>query len=138
MAEFNLERFKYAWRGDWVAGTNYNRDDIIRFSGKTYVCVKGHIAQATFAEDLNNILEGSDPPQPDPRWIVMTASRSFRGNWTASTQYIIDDLVQYQGSLHLCIKDHTSTDNFGDNADSWGLQALGLGYENDWQSSTDY
>lgn len=138
MAEFNLERFKYSWKGDWTANTTYDRDDIVRVSGKAYVCVKGHVSDNIFANDLNAILPGSNPPQPDPRWIVMVASRSFKGEWTENTDYLQDDIVHYQGSLHLCIKDHTSTTFFGDNADAWGLQALGQGFENEWQSGTDY
>lgn len=46
MAEFNLERIRFRWKGDWIASTNYVKDDIVRFQGKTYVCLIGHESAA--------------------------------------------------------------------------------------------
>ena len=54
MAEFKLERFKYNWRGDWAAGTEYKRDDVIRLGGKSYVCLVKHTASSIFASDLRS------------------------------------------------------------------------------------
>ena len=45
MAEFKLEKFKYKWRGDWSASTSYKRDDVVRVSGKSYVCIITHTAE---------------------------------------------------------------------------------------------
>ena len=42
MAEFKLERFKYKWKGAWVTGTPYKRDDVIRLNGRSYVCSYTH------------------------------------------------------------------------------------------------
>ena len=56
MAEFRLERFKYVWRGAWVTGTVYSRDDIVRVKGKSYVCLVGHTASTDFREDLDYIV----------------------------------------------------------------------------------
>ena len=51
MAEFKLERFKYTWKGDWVTGTAYKRDDVIRVGGKSYVCVITHVSNPAFRTD---------------------------------------------------------------------------------------
>ena len=63
MAEFKLDRFKYNWKGEWATATVYNRDDVVRVKGKTYVCLIGHTAAPEFRTDLNAILPGSVPPQ---------------------------------------------------------------------------
>ena len=42
MAEFNLERIRFRWKADWLASTVYVKDDIVRFQGKSYVCLIGH------------------------------------------------------------------------------------------------
>ena len=55
MAEFKLERFKYNWRGNWVTGREYNRDDVVRLNGKSYVCLVGHTASSLFSSDLTAI-----------------------------------------------------------------------------------
>ena len=66
MAEFKLDRFKYNWKGEWNTATVYNRDDVVRVKGKTYVCLEGHTAATEFRTDQNAILPGSVPPQPQP------------------------------------------------------------------------
>ena len=48
MAEFILDRFKYNWIGDWTAATTYDRDDIVRVGGKSYVALESHVSDAIF------------------------------------------------------------------------------------------
>ena len=93
MAEFKLERFKYNWRGAWTTSATYKRDDVVRVNGKSYVCIVTHVASAAFRTDLTAILPGSSPPQPQPKWVVMTSGRSFVGDWTLGTDYNLGDVV---------------------------------------------
>ena len=46
MAEFKLGRIRFIWKGDWVTATTYYKDDIVRYGGNTYICIKGHTAPA--------------------------------------------------------------------------------------------
>ena len=71
MAEFKLDRFKYSWKGDWTTATDYKRDDIVRVGGKSYVCIVTHTAASNFYVDLLYNVPGSNPPVPDPKWVVM-------------------------------------------------------------------
>ena len=75
MAEFSLDRFKFRWKGDWTTGEPYRRDDIIRVGGKSYVCLIAHTSSALFRTDLLATLPGSNPPQAQPRWVVMTSGK---------------------------------------------------------------
>ena len=137
MAEFKLERFKYIWKGTWTTGTNYNRDDVVRLSGKSYVCLIQHTASADFNTDLNAILAGSNPPQPAPKWVVMTSGQTFVGAWTTSTQYQISDIVLFDGSLWAATAGHVSTD-FRSDSENWTLFADGIKYVSNYQSGRGY
>jgi len=72
MSEFNIQRFRYTWKGEWQAGEEYKRDDVVSLSGKSYVCLITHTASQRFQDDLNRILPGSEPPQPEPRWVLIS------------------------------------------------------------------
>jgi len=137
MAEFKLERFKYSWKGDWAGGTDYRRDDIVKVGGKSYVCLETHTADSDFNVDLNAIIPGSNPPQPAPRWKVMTDSRAFAGTWQTGTAYQLGDIVAYDGSLWICSTGHTST-AFENEADNWTIFVDGIKYKVDWQTGESY
>ena len=137
MAEFKLERFKYNWKGDWTTATAYKRDDVVRVNGKSYVCIITHAASSTFAADLDAILPGSVPPQPQPKWTVMTNGFSFVGDWTASTNYNLGDIAKYNGSLWRCVINHTGSSFAGD-IGNWVAFSQTTSFDGPWASSTSY
>jgi hypothetical protein len=137
MAEFKLDRFKYDWKGNWQAGAFYKRDDVVRVNGKSYVCVITHTANPAFRTDLTAILPGSEPPQPQPRWTVMTGGRSFVGDWTTGTAYNLGDIVKYNGSLWLCVNSHAAS-SFASNFDNWEVFAQTSAFVGNWSSNTSY
>ena len=138
MAEFKIDRFKYNWKGSWEPATEYKRDDIARVNGRSYVCIKGHISAGAFGDDLNATLPGSEPPQPDPRWIVMTVSKSFIGNWTIGTDYNKGDLVLLDGTVWLCIAPHNAIDFATDVVDKWEVFTKSISFVGIWTESTTY
>ena len=137
MAEFKLERFKYNWKGAWVTGTAYKRDDVVRVGGKSYVCILTHAASSTFRADLDAILPGSIPPQAQPRWVVMTNGFSFVGDWSTSTNYNLGDIAKYNGSLWLCTINHSASSFAGDIA-NWTAFSQTTSFVGPWASSTSY
>ena len=137
MAEFRLERFKYTWKGEWTSGVSYRRDDVVRVNGKSYVCVIGHVSSGAFRTDLDAILPGSVPPQPQPKWVVMTNGFSFVGDWETSTDYNLGDVVLYNGSLWLCTVNHASN-NFATDIDNWTTLTQTTSFVGEWSTSTDY
>ena len=137
MAEFKLERFKYNWRGDWVTGTAYKRDDVVRVGGKSYVCIITHAASANFRDDLDAILPGSVPPQALPRWTVMTNGFSFVGDWATGTEYNLGDIVKYNGSLWLCSTNHLSS-AFATQIDNWTTFSQTTTFLGNHTGSTSY
>lgn len=137
MAEFKLERFKYNWRGVWQPSIVYNRDDIVRVNGVSYVCVIGHTSSADFNTDLDAILPGSIPPQPQPKWVVMTSSKSFVGEWQTGYQYQEQDIVIFDGSLWVANNGHFSS-TFHQDAANWTLYIDNIQFKTNWQTATNY
>ena len=137
MAEFRLERFKYTWRGNWSSGVDYKRDDVVRLNGKSYVCVYTHTSNASFRTDLNKILEGSIPPQPQPRWIIMTGGKSFAGDYTSGVDYNLGDIVLFNGVLWLCTVPHNSS-SFNVDVANFEIFANGVSFLGSWTSNTVY
>ena len=137
MAEFRLERFKYTWKGEWTDGFAYKRDDVVRVNGKSYVCVIGHVSSGAFRTDLDAILPGSVPPQPQPKWVVMTSGFSFVGDWETSTDYNLGDIVLYDGSLWRCVINHNSS-SFAVDIANWLAFSQTTSFVGAWVASTSY
>jgi hypothetical protein len=141
MAEFKLGRIRFIWKNNWATGVTYVKDDIVRYGGKTYVCVSGHTAAADFYTDLNNV---------PTHWNQVSDGSEWKGDWTTSTYYKVNDLVRYGGRIYLCNLGHQSnaSANSGTSPDitagleadftKWDLYATGLDWKGDWATSTRY
>ena len=137
MAEFKLDRFKYNWKGQWTQSTAYLKDDIVYNGGKSYVCIVSHTSTLNFENELARILPGSNPPAPDPYWIVMTSSKTFSGNYTTGIDYAPGEIVFYQGKLHLCTKPHTAS-NFATQTTYWEDFGDGIDFIGPWVAAASY
>jgi hypothetical protein len=133
MAEFKLGRIRFVWKGAWVTGTTYYKDDVVRFGGKVYLCQIGHTASANFNTDLD-----INPT----KWNLMSDGQRWRDDWTISTVYEEGDLVKYGGTIYICIDGHTSaaTAALGleSNSGDWNTFAEGTEWKGVWNVSTRY
>ena len=101
MADFNIDRIRFRWKGEWDELFDYVKDDIVYYKGNTYVCMIGHTSTTVFIDDLN-------PVEGDPKWELMFSGGVWRGNWTNNTYYTHNDLVKYFGYVYRCLIEHTS------------------------------
>ncbi len=65
----------------------------------------------------------------------------WRSDWTASTAYVIDDIVKYGANTYVCIVNHTSVasqNDFYSQSLSWDLQGEGVANKGDWAATTWY
>jgi hypothetical protein len=67
----------------------------------------------------------------------------WRGDWAASTAYLIDDIVKYGGNTYVVLTNHTSqaatADFYTDlTAGKYQLHTEGLFFKGDWAGSTFY
>ena len=59
--------------------TAYNRDDVVRYGGSTWICVRQHTA-SVFATD-QIFVANAGATDPTPAWITMTDGNAWRGHW---------------------------------------------------------
>ena len=76
MSEFKINKFRYTWRGNWVTNTLYKKDDVIKYGGGSWVCIRGHTSAANFNNDLNFTFPGDT--SPSPAWEKMTDGYVWR------------------------------------------------------------
>ena len=185
MAEFKLGRIRFIWKGAWSTGTIYYKDDVIRYGGRTYICILGHTASGTFEADQstkwNNLADGqewksdwalstiykpndivkygsllyvcntghtsasttSDGLELDQsKWDLWTEGFDWKGVWGVSTRYKVNDIVAYGGDLYLCTEKHTSAASTSDGLEldnaKWDTFARGLEWRGNWTSTTRY
>jgi hypothetical protein len=144
MADFKLSRIRYKWKGTWTPGTEYIPDDIVRYSGKVFVCIDQHTSSLEIYTDIN-FLNNDVPPQPVPRWELMMDGKTWRGIWTASTFYDIGDIIKYHGINYICINKHISSssdssseEEFENDKSNWIVYIETVDWRSIWQTSTYY
>ena len=133
MAEFNLERIRFRWKGDWQISTKYVKDDIVRYQGKSYVCLLGH------ESGPNTIYPDLDLPAPDTRWELMFDGNQWRSDWLPDTLYSLGDIIKYNGYLYQCVVGHQSTNVVSqgpiDDIEKWTIVATTYNWLNTWTPS---
>ena len=67
---------------------------------------------------------------------------NWRGNWAASTDYVIDDIVKFGANTYVCTTNHTSVSNeqqwYGTDLSNWSLHTEGITNRGEWQSGVYY
>jgi hypothetical protein len=130
MAEFKLGRIRFIWKGAWITAVEYFIDDVIRYGGRTYICVVGHTSNV-FQTDLDAT-----------KWNLMSDGQEWKANWSLNTTYKPNDIVKYGGYLYIANEGHTSaaTTTLGLEADQskWDLFSEGFDYKSDWAINTRY
>ena len=138
--DFKIARIRYTWKGNWAAATEYVKDSVVAYAGKTYVCFTTHTSGATFG-----------PALASATWVLMLDGYTWRSTWTISTLYNVGDLVKYNGIVYRCLTYHTSkntTTSGVDGADTtsglegdqekWEIVAKSDYWTQDWTVSTRY
>ena len=128
MAEFKLGRIRFVWKNTWVAsGTTYIKDDVVRYGGKTYVCILGHVSTSNFYTDLT------------ANWQLAADGQAWLGNWTAAgTYYKVGDTVVWGGQVYICKTGHASQATLEADQSKWDLFASGFNWMNAWATATYY
>jgi len=135
MAEFKITRFRYTWKGDWTTTTAYNKDDVVYYSGSSYVCIRQHTS-SSFNTEQSYLPPGET--LVSPAWVKSVDGRQFNGEWSSSTQYFLGDLVLSGGNVYLCVGGHTSQNDFNDDIVYWEVYAVGSNWRNNWSQNSIY
>jgi len=117
------------WKGTWIAGFAYKRNDMVKYGGITYVCIEDHTAAATDSLGLEDDIE---------KWNVINSGIDYKLTWASSTRYKLNDIVTYGAGVFICVTAHTSTSDFGNDASNWTEFVEGLQFESDWTPTGEY
>jgi hypothetical protein len=136
MAEFKISRFRYTWRNEWAADSStYNKDDIVLYQGKAWVCIRQHTA-STFYQDQAYVPPGET--LVSPAWIKMTDGQKYLGGWAPNQVYDAGVLVNIGANVYLCITSHTAGSNFSTTIANWEIFATGSKFRSAWTASTRF
>lgn len=118
------------WNNTWTASTYYNLNDIVKWGGIVYRCNTAHTS-ATYVTPTFLGLE-----QDLSKWTVVHSGIDYKQAWAQNTRYKKADVVKYNSSLWYCDTAHISGSLI--NETNFSLWLPGLGWEDEWQSGTDY
>lgn len=128
-AEFKISRLIYNWRGTWTASEFYNRDAIVEYEGKAYLCLVPNTASSNFYDDLNYPVF--------PKWQLLLEGKTWKNEWEPNTFYSVGNLVTYGGRTYICIEGHTSGSS-EITLSKWSVFARSSKWQQDWQINTVY
>jgi len=81
ITSINLGKIKFNWKGAWALGVPYVKDDVVRYSGSSYVCVTGHTSATSWATNSSKfelMAEGTTPTTTQGDLIVRGATQDER------------------------------------------------------------
>ena len=122
-----------SWKGDWSTDTSYVINDVVKYGGILYIANTAHTSASTTALGLEN---------DSSKWTQFAEGTDWKGNWTVSTRYKLNDLVRYGGITYLVTTGHTSAGTAADgleaNIGNFEVYSQGIEYKGDWASATRY
>jgi hypothetical protein len=81
ITSINLGKIKFNWKGAWALGVAYVKDDVVRYSGSSYVVVTGHTSATSWATNSSKfelMAEGTTPTTTQGDLIYRGASSDTR------------------------------------------------------------
>jgi hypothetical protein len=136
MAEFNIPRIRYRWKGYWTTTTAYIEDDIVFYAGSSWACIRPHTS-GNFNTDQTYLADPLDSAASSA-WTKVTDGYKFRGVWASSTIYGPGDIAIIGGNLYLCTTGHTSALYFETNITDWDIFIEGNNWRTTWTPNSIY
>ncbi len=104
IANWTVQINSQDWKINWQANTYYKLNDIVRYGGIVYRCTVSHQS----SDELQGLESSSS------FWSTVSIADDWKGEWTPSTRYKSNDLVQYGARVYRCAVGHTSATGVGD------------------------
>jgi len=131
----SIKLLGFNFRGTWNGDLIYNLNDVVSNSGNAYICIAITIV-GTDIVDTNfwNVL------------VIGGKSLNPRGSFNPSLTYLKNDIVSYNNSSYICIK-NTNAGTVITNTEFWSVLALkgtngidgtSFTYKNTWSDTTAY
>lgn len=112
-----LQNVGLSYRGNWVTGTDYEIDDLVRHGGQTYIVKLRHESPADFVDSVD-----------DGDVEIFTAGTRWRGTWATAQVYLIGDLAFDGVTTYIATADHTAGATFAGDLANWDVYSQGADY----------
>lgn len=119
----DLGKIRFNFTGDWLVGTTYEYNDVVRYGGNVYVYTY-------------NLSTAGNLPTNTTYWALMIESFDFTGTYNPATAYKIGNGVAYGGIVYVCIADVTGTSP--PNPTYWSKFVDGIQFESTFNIATAY
>ena len=134
--KWNLVANGQNWKGAWTTDTDYVYDDIVSYGARLYIANTVHTS-------ASSAIDASDGLELDQlKWDIFAEGLDWKGNWTTSTRYKVNDLVKYGGTTYVCNTLHVSAASEADGLEvdqsNWDYFNQGFEYKSTWVASTRY
>jgi len=111
------------YKGNWVNGTRYKLNDLVKVDGNIYRCTQYHIASST----LNT-----------SSFTMWLPGQMFDLVWSSGTTYQIGDAVVYGGDAYISKTANNTNNDPSTDTTNWGLFNVGYSVRNSWSSGSNY
>ncbi len=113
------------YKGNWLSGTRYKINDVVKNGGGTWICMVIHTAASNFTSDVAN-------------WSQFVEGIEFEGPWATSITYQPGDIVRYGGNSYIAKTAHISSTAPSTDSVNYDLFSTGFNFQGDWNSGTTY
>ena len=110
--------------GVYSSTEQYHINDIVTYGSTVYIA-KG--------DTLGNT------PTDTVYWDILTSGTTYKGEWTAATEYLGGDIVQWGGNTYITDAFHSSSSAFATDKNTyWDKYNSGIRYRGAWAANTFY
>jgi hypothetical protein len=121
------------WKSDWQTNTYYKVNDIVKYGGYLYIANEAHTSAVTESDGLE---------LDQLKWDLFCEGFDYKEDWATSTRYKVNDIVKYNGTVYVCVDDHTSASTIADGLEldlsKWNIFSEGFYWTNTWSTSVRY
>jgi hypothetical protein len=128
--KWSLQAESLFFKGTYAASTHYKLNDVVKYGARQFRCTTQHTSAAAVSGVA--ILNASN-------FELYIDATDYKGTYTTSTYYKVNDVVKYGASLYICTTAHTSSASASSfNESNFSAYTEGLQFEDSWSSGTAY
>ena len=128
--KWSLQAESLFFKGTYAASTHYKLNDVVKYGARQFRCTTQHTSAAAVSGVA--ILNASN-------FELYIDATDYKGTYTTSTYYKVNDVVKYGASLWICTTAHTSSASASSfNESNFSAYTEGLQFEDSWSAGTAY
>jgi hypothetical protein len=125
-AKWSLQAESLFFKGTYAASTHYKLNDVVKYGARQFRCTTQHTSAATVGGVA--ILNAAN-------FELYIDATDYKGTYTTSTYYKVNDVVKYGASLWICTTAHTSSASASAfDETKFSTYTEGLQFEDTWTS----